>query len=195
MSSSESLKNIKKARKEFTSYTMFALSSTELKRVLDSCSDMSDYIMILLASRYGFRREDIVNIKVSDINLQQSTLTYYEEKKDKTRTIPIEPDVVIELKRYIGTIPGNQKTLLKITDGSSAWNHFQKLCAIAGVPVPPGRTGRPFHALRGTCVKMRQKQGWTNNEVAALIGDDPGTVAKHYATTSPSELADKMRGN
>ncbi len=86
----------------------------------------------------------------------------------------------------------NQDNLLKITDGSTAWNHLQDLCSIAGIPVPPGRKGRPFHSLRGTCVKMRQRQGWNMNEVAALIGDDPETVAKHYATTSPSELAEKM---
>jgi integrase len=183
-----------KRKSDFVSYTLFAFNESELKRLLDACNNLSDYIMILLASRYGFRREDVVSIKINDINLKDATITYYEHKKDKSRTIPIEPDVVIELKRYINTIPKDRSNLLAITDGSSAWNHLQEICKVAGIPVPPGRKGRPFHSLRGTCVKMRQKQGWTTNEVAALIGDEPETVSKHYATTSPSELAEKMKG-
>ena len=181
--------------KEFVSYTLFAFTEQEIKRLLDSCESMSDYIMILLASRYGFRREDIVSIRIPDIDLEHGTITYYEHKKDKNRTIPIEPDVIIELKRYINTIPREKRTghLLAITDGSTAWVHLQNLCKTAGIPVPEGRTGRPFHSLRGTCIKLRLKKGWSIHEVAALIGDEPETVSKHYAVTSPSELAEKMR--
>jgi hypothetical protein len=42
-------------------------------------------------------------------------------------------------------------------------------------------------------VKIRQKQGWSPNECAALLGDEPGTVLKHYLTTTPTELAEKMK--
>jgi len=184
-----------KRSKPFDSYTQYAFSSTELKRLLDACSDMSDYIMILLASRYGFRREDVVSLKINDIDLKNRTLMHFEHKKNRMRSIPLEPDVCVDLARYLGTLPRTQTNLLKITDGSVAWDHLQKLCSIAGIPVPIGRTGRPFHALRGTCVKMRQKQGWTINEVAALIGDEPETVSKHYAIATMSELAEKMNGN
>jgi integrase len=180
-----------KQKREFDSYTKYALSQSELKRVLSACDNLSDYILILLSSRYGFRREDVVNIKAANIDLIHSSITYHEYKKGKDRTIPIEPDVVQELKRYINTI-GSREYLLPFQDGSSAWHHFQRACKNAGVPIPPGRTGRPFHSLRGTCVKMRQAQGWNLNEVATLIGDEPETVARHYATVTPAELATKM---
>jgi len=184
----------RKRPKTFVSYTMYALSEGEVKRLLDACSDLSDYIMILLAVRYGFRRDDVVSIKIKDLVLDSSepTLTYYEHKKNRSRTIPIEQDVVVDLRRYINTLPKEQTNLLKITDGSTAWIHLQNLCEVAGIPVPVGRTGRPFHALRGTCVKMRQKQGWTLHQTAFLIGDDPETVSKHYALATSSEIADIM---
>jgi integrase len=184
-----------KRKSDFDSYTKYALSQVELKRVLNACDTLSDYVMILLAARYGFRREDIVNVKVNNVDLNHSTITYHEYKKNQDRTIPIEPDVVQELRRYINTIPKDKRILgylLPFRDGSTAWQHFQDVCKTADVPIPAGRTGRPFHALRGTCVKMRQAQGWTLNEVSALIGDEPETVAKHYATVTPSELATKM---
>jgi integrase len=187
----------KQRKRHFVSYTLYALSASELKDLLAACEKMSDYILILLASRYGFRREDIVDIKINNVDLKNSTITYYEHKKRKDRTIPIEPDVTQELTRYINTIPAEKKTLgylFPFRDGTTAWQHLQDICAVAKIPVPAGRTGRPFHALRGTCVKMRQAQGWNLNEVATLIGDEPGTVAKHYATVTTSELATKMRG-
>ena len=173
---------------------MWAFSESELKRLLEACPTTADHIMILLASRYGFRREDVIGILVNNINLEQKTLTYHEKKKNKDRTIPLEPDVVSELKKHINTLPKNTKYLLPFRDGTTAWRHLQEISAVANIPVPTGRTGRPFHSLRGTCVKMRQKQGWTINEVAALIGDEPDTVSQHYATVSPSELATKLNG-
>jgi len=39
---------------------------------------------------------------------------------------------------------------------------------------------------------MRQAQGWTLNECAALLGDEVSTVAAHYATVTTSELSKKM---
>ncbi len=181
-------------KRDFESYTMWAFSENELKRLLEACPTSADHIMILLAARYGFRREDIVNVQVNNIDLEHRTITYHEQKKNKDRTIPLEQDVVAELKRHIATLPKNAQYLLPFRDGTTAWRHLQEICAIAKIPVPTGRTGRPFHALRGTCVKMRQKQGWTLNEVAALIGDEPATVAQHYATVSQSELATKLNG-
>jgi integrase len=183
-----------KRKSSFISYTMFAFSESQLKQLILSCPTLADRIMILLASRYGFRRDDVVKIKVANVNLKDSTLTYYEHKKNKDRTIPLEPDVVSELRIYMNTLKKDAMYLLPWQDGTTAWRHLQEICEIAGIPVPVGRTGRPFHALRGTCVKMRQKQGWTLNEVAALIGDEVDTVAQHYATVSPGELAEKMRG-
>ena len=52
----------KKKKRPFISYTIFALSDEQIKKLYSVCERMSDYIMILLAIRYGFRREDMVDI-------------------------------------------------------------------------------------------------------------------------------------
>lgn len=173
---------------------MWAFTENELKRLLESCPTSADHIMILLASRYGFRREDVVDLQVNNVDLGHKTITFHEQKKRKDRTIPLENDVIAELTRHMATLPKGTKYLLPFRDGTTAWRHLQEICEVAKIPIPTGRTGRPFHSLRGTCVKMRQKQGWTLNEVSALIGDEPGTVALHYATVSQSELATKLNG-
>jgi len=181
-------------KRDFVSYTTFAFSESEVKRLLEACGTMADHVMILLAVRYGFRREDMVRLETNNVNIEQQTITFHEKKKNKDRTIPIEADVAMELKRYIATMPKKSHFLFPFQDGSTAWHHLQKICEVAGIPVPTGRTGRPFHALRGTCLKLRQKQGWTVNECASLVGDTPETVFTHYLTTTPAELADKMNG-
>jgi len=178
----------------FKSYTRYAFSEGELKRLLAACDDMGDYIMILLASRYGMRREDVVNIKVNDINFASGMLSYYERKKKRILTVPLEADVAQDLKRYIGTFHKGREYLLPFQDGSTAWRHLQDLCKVASIAKPEGRNGRPFHSLRGTAVKQRQAAGWTIHECAALIGDEADTVSKHYATVTTMELAEKMKG-
>ena len=180
--------------KGFRSYTIYALSESEIKRLLAACGVMAEYIMFILAIRYGFRREDVVKIKVANVNLYDSTITFHELKKKRDRTIPIEPDVVVELRRYLGTLSKGTVYLFPFQDGSTAWRKLQEVCEVAKISIPEGRTGRPFHSLRGTCVKMRQAQGWNISEVAALIGDTTAVVQEHYTTVTPMELARKMAG-
>jgi integrase len=186
------MKNNAHAAKEFDSYTKYAFSANELQRLIAACSDQNDRVMILLGSRYGIRREDVAKIEINNIDLMNGTITYYEHKKDKIRTIPIEADVLQEIRILLKSIP-KRKYLLAWSDGSTCWRHLQELCKIAGLPAPADRTGRPFHSLRGTCVKLRQAQGWNVSQVAALIGDEVATVMKHYATVTPSELSELMQ--
>jgi integrase len=183
----------RKKKKPFVSYTIYAFNLDEIKRMLEACTNTADYLMILLSYRYGFRREDIAKVRLSNIDFVNNTLTFHEQKKDRDRTLPIEPDVVSELRRYKATVPKNQVYLLPFNDGSTCWIHLQDICTAAKIPVPPGRTGRPFHSLRGTCVKYRQSQGWSVNQCAALLGDEPETVMKHYLTTTTDELAALMK--
>lgn len=183
-----------KEKREFDSYTKYAFSNNDIQKLLNACSDQNDRVMILIAYRYGPRRDDLAQIEINNVDLKNNTLSYYEHKKKKIRVIPLEDDVVQEIKILINSSP-KRKYLLSWHNGSTCWRHLQDLCKIAGIPIPPGRDGRPFHSFRGTCIKYRQGQGWSVNQCAALIGDTIDTVMQHYATTTPAELAELMRSN
>lgn len=178
-------------KRDFDSYTKYAFSKTEIQRLLNACSDQNDRVMILIAYRYGLRRDDLARIETNNIDQTNNTIAYYESKKKLIRVIPIEEDVMQEIKILINSSQ-KRKYLLSWHNGSTCWRHLQDLCKIAKIPIPPGREGRPFHSFRGTCIKMRQAQGWTVNQCAALIGDKVNTVMSHYATTTPAELAELM---
>jgi integrase len=181
-----------KKKKEFDSYTKYAFSETDIKKILLACSDQNDRVMVLIAYRYGLRREDLAGVETNNIDLQNNTISFYEQKKKKIHVIPIESDVMQEIKILITASP-KRKYLFSWHNGSTCWRHLQELCKIAGIPIPPGRDGRPFHSFRGTCIKFRQKQGWTVNQCAALIDDTVETVMEHYAKTTPAELSELMR--
>jgi integrase len=182
---------MQKTKKPFESYTLKALSDTEYKKVLAACGTLEDELLMRLAVENGFRRIDISKIEVKNVDLENSKLLYYEHKKKTFRTVPISAGVVQLFRKYFDTLPKRTKYVFswgKSEFGDfTAWRRFQKLCDTAGIE------RRPFHALRGTCIKFHQKRGWNLNEVSKLIGDDPATVQLHYATTSDSEIAEKMK--
>jgi integrase len=183
-------KPCKKKKKVFESYTIRALSESEYKLMLTKCNTLEDEILIRLAVENGLRRIDISKVELG--NVQGEKLIYFEHKKRRSLSVPLSPGLAQRIEQYKKTLPKNTKYLFswgKSPHGdSTAWRRFQKLCELTGID------GRPFHCLRGTCIKLLQKKGWSLNEVAKLIGDDPATVQLYYATTSDFEIAEKMRG-
>jgi integrase len=178
-----------KKKKTFESYTLRALNETDYQRILKACNTFEDEILMRIAVENGLRRIDISKILLA--NIREGKLTYHEHKKNLDRTVPLSATTVQKIEQYRATLPKGTKYLFswgKSKYGDfTAWRRFQNLCVAAGIEP------RPFHCLRGSCIKILQKKGWTLNEVAKLIGDDPATVQLHYATTSDSEIEDKMR--
>ena len=53
--------------------------------------------MIALAVSTGLRREDLVSLNRKDFNPKEGTITYYEHKKKRTRTVFIPSPEAIQL--------------------------------------------------------------------------------------------------
>ncbi len=157
-----------------------ALTKAEWEKLKAVINSFEDELLIKLAITTGIRREDIVNIKISNINLIDGILTFHESKKNLDRPIPLNPDVVQLIKKYLKTIP-KREMLFNFT-GRTAWNKLDRLCKLAGIPP------RPFHALRATCVKFCQSAKWTPSEVSKLTGDSLRVIEEHYACPSDSEM-------
>lgn len=160
-----------------------ALTQAEYNLLLNTCDNLQDRVMLMLAVGTGLRRGDIVRVKWSDISFDEGTLTYHERKKDRIRTVYMPHSLVQELKILFKVRKAGQKEVLTFGD-RQAWNRFNKLCDRAGIP------GRPFHALRATCVKFCQAAGWTPEQVSRLTGDTIRVIQLHYSTPSTGEMAE-----
>lgn len=144
--------------------------------------------MLLIGVELGLRRKDLVNIKVVDIDLDNSKLSFFEHKKDRIRTLPLSARVAQEIQILLNTLPRGQKTLFSYKSDRTVWNRLNAIFEKVGIEQ------RGVHALRGTCVKLRQQEGWTAEQTAKLIGDRVETVFNHYSTPSDSEIAALVRG-
>jgi integrase len=74
-----------------------ALDEKQVKALLLTFDDIQEKAMIALAVAIGLRREDLVNIKKKDYDPQKKTLTYFEKKKKRTRTLRIPSQETVQL--------------------------------------------------------------------------------------------------
>lgn len=164
-----------------------ALTRSEYEKILRACDSQTDRCLIMVGVELGLRRADIVKIRIADIKFTEHRLLYCEQKKgNRIRNIPISPQLEQELKIMLQTLSKNQRLLFDFSD-KTAYNKFQRLCEKIGIKP------RGFHALRATCVKLHQQQGWSVELVAKLIGDNITTVQQYYSTPSDVELVEIMR--
>jgi integrase len=177
-------------RKPFRSYTERALSEVEYQTLLNACERYEDTCLLYLGVRFGLRRLDIVNVKVADINIESGKLRFYEQKKSRTRELPIPSDILSWFKQYMDHLPKTQKTVFSYHDDKTVYNRLQDLCKKAGI-----RTPFPVHSLRGTCYKrLRNQDKWSLEAASAWLGDTIQVAALHYGAVSEGELADLVKG-
>lgn len=167
-----------------------ALTKMQVEKLLASIPNLEELVLIKIAISGGLRRSDIVNILKKDVNLVQDTITFYEHKKKRTKTIDIPTSVMIDVKRwfntckYIGSdylFPARLKTAKHISS-RTAYNILQRNLKLAGIP------SKPFHALRATCIKLCQRAGWSPEQVSKLTGDTIRVIQEHYLTPSTEEM-------
>ncbi|MGA2913007.1 MAG: site-specific integrase [Methanoregula sp.] len=162
----------------------------EIEKLISVCNTLADEIFIKLEVAVGLRREDCAHIKVKNIDFQNNTLTFYEKKKDKTRSIPLPPQLIRLLKQYVQTIPRSQEYLFKCGKskygGKTLYNRLQSLCSLAGIPK------RPVHSLRASCAKLHLSEGWRIEAVASLLNDLPSTIEQFYSCPSDGEIRELM---
>ena len=170
-----------------------ALTEKQVELFLGKIGSLYDETLFRLALSTGIRREDIVSIKQADVDLNNYQISFYENKKRRIRTIPLNENVVQKLKQHLHVIgkgewlfpsPYNHR---KHISGRQIYSRFQKYLDAAGVE------SKPFHALRATCIKLCQRRGWSVEQAAKLLGDTIRVVQEHYTTPSNEELRQVAR--
>lgn len=177
----------------------FALTSDQLSKLLLTFDSVQDKAMIALAATIGLRREDLVSVRRNDYNPANGSITYYEHKKKRTRTVYIPSKTVIQLlnmhvnscRKNEWLFPSPKETgRYKNMHISSrhVYDVYNEHLIKAGIKPPAGRSTRPFHSLRATCYKLCQKKGWTQRQACELIGDSLRVAEEHYNAPSEEEM-------
>jgi integrase len=174
-----------------------ALTKEQVNKLLLSFSNLQDKAMVALAIAIGLRREDLVSIKRNDYKYNpetdRGTITYYERKKKRTRTVFIpSPETVQLLNMHLNSCRKNEwlfpsplaTETFKDAHVSSrhaydVLNDRLDICKIER---------RPFHALRATCYKLAKARKWSPREAAELLGDSLRVAEEHYAAPSVDDM-------
>jgi len=194
-----------------------SLTRKQAESVIMAANSYEDKMLVLIGFTLGLRRDDLVRVEIQNINFATNEFSYLEKKKgNRIKTVPMTERLSNELRVYINShsktgqkflfpprqntskknkkdpetkqVVGREKVHCEYLSSKTAYNIFNGLCKKAGVATPI-----PIHAMRSTCIKLKQEEGWTIEQVAALIGDKVSTVQEHYATPSGGELAELMK--
>jgi integrase len=169
----------------------FSLTEAEIVRLFASARSYGDEVLLRLAIGTGIRREDVVRIERTGFDSGAGSITYHEAKKRRVRTVRIGGETLDVLRKWTNELPASGRWLFPSRErgsghlsGRTAYNVLQRALEAAGLE------GRPFHALRSTCVKRAQRAGWTPEQVSELTGDSIRVIQLHYATPTPGEMAE-----
>ena len=160
----------------------YALTPLQVDTFLSVVSDIRDEALFRLALTGGLRREDIVSVKKKDINFSKGTLTFFEKKKGRIKTICLPASTLLCFEKVLNAFTRERDKRLFPISGKTAYNRFQKYLGRAGL------ASRPFHSLRATCIKLCQARGWLREQTAELVGDKVSTIEEHYLTPSDEEM-------
>jgi len=156
-------------------------------QVLLACIDcIADKVLIVLGLTTGIRRGDIVSIEIGNIDWSNETLRFWEEKKDRYLTIPLEKDVISLLKMYIKTLDPKQRYLFPFS-GKTANRRLKLYCRKAGI-----QKNISFHCLRTTFVKISKQKGRDPKMVCQITGDSESTILKYYSEWTDDELKERV---
>ena len=171
------------------------LSEDEISGIFSSidCKSekgMRDYAVFILSLRLGLRASDITNLKLEDIDWQNSTINITQKKTSVKIVLPLPADAGNAIARYIlkarpkADTPyiflRTTKSMVSIPMSAAAFNKYlREYMSMAGFE-RKGWDGRSFHALRRTAGTNMLKAGNPLPTISQVLGHRDVESAKRY---------------
>ncbi len=162
-----------------------ALSEQEVTLLLSSIKEPWLKTIVLVAVNTGMRRNELCNLRWSDIDQEKGLLTIHESKSGKARCIPIPPSLIEAVKairnhsEWVFSIDGKLKV-----KGVWASHLFKKYCRKLGLSEKVH-----FHTLRHTCASIMVRNGVSLYHASKVLGHSSVVVTeKYYAHMGVEDL-------
>jgi len=177
------------------------ISLEEIEKVVQSCNTtvpvgIRDHAVLLLLARLGLRASDIVNLRISDIDWDRSTLRV-RGKSRKDALLPLPQDAGDAILHYLdaGRISNKHYEQLFLCvlaphrplGGSQSVAHIVRSAITrSGISTPPSCGA---HLLRHSAATGWLREGATLDSVSALLRHNSGPdMTMHYAKTDVNSL-------
>jgi integrase len=147
----------------------------------DTNTFIRNHAMMLLALRLGIRRSDIHNMKLTDIDWKNDSISFIQQKTNTPITLPLLPDVGNSLMDYILNCrpQGSEDAVFM-----RYYAPHQALTLNANIIEkcldnvnPKDYPQRGYHILRRTCATMMLESNVPRSVISASLGQvDPNSV-------------------
>jgi integrase len=133
---------------------------------------------ILLALGTGLRRGDIESWRVSELDLENSSVTTRSTKTRKSMgSRPVPAPIMAELKKYVSGLPPKQDKLFKRCFNKSRWDKVRQKVGLEGFK---------FHDLRKTFGSVLAQNGVSTVVIQRLLEhSSPDLTNKVYTNVDP----------
>jgi site-specific recombinase XerD len=149
-----------------------------------------NYAMILLAYRHGLRASEIVNLRLSDLDLCTGTIYCRRAKGSRSSLHPMKPDEVTALEKVLacGHLPASdyvfQSERAEKMSRSAFWRVVSQAGDRAGLPV------RAYaHQLRHACGYYLANKGCDLRLIQDYLGHKQIQNTVRYTALNPARFA------
>lgn len=177
---------IKKIRIKPPEIMAKAIALEDIGKLLEAINNIRDRAMILLLLRTGMRIGELLNVKMSDIILQeQKILIYLGEKNYQGRVVYFSADADRALKQWLEIRKKNREFLFYSPRRTTlcyvaAWNAMRNCLKAAGL----AHKGYSLHCLRHTFATDMLNAGLRLEVLQQLLGHRSIEITRRYARMS-----------
>lgn len=164
------------------------LNRSELKELFAAPKLLKQRIVLTLIYSAGLRGQEVINLKLSDVDFERMTIHIRQSKYKKDRIVPLSPTMALGLKKYLGAEnphtwlfngkhPGSQYSMRGLS-----WvmrENLKKTSIIKGVNL---------HTLRHTYATHLLEQGLNIVTLKDLLGHAEITTTMIYLHVAQCEL-------
>ena len=172
-----------------------SLTFENVRKLLSVIDSVRDEALFTITLDIGARRDDIVNLKITDIDFNEQSLNYFQKKKGYYHKANLESRTMTIIEKYLKTRKDDKVWLFPSTYKNNKSGHLSGRMAyklfhnyLLKAEIIQENENKPFHSLRSTCIKLKQKAGWTPLQTAEHIDDTLRVIENHYSTPTFEEM-------
>jgi integrase len=153
-----------------------------------NCSDLFMRAMLALAYSFGFRKSELLTLKVSDVNLLSSTVQLRDSKNGEARKVSLTQDARNLLAACIAGKNAEESVFTRggkpVQDFRGTWDK---------ITLAAGCEGLLFHDLRRSAVRNMVRAGIPEVVCMKISGHRTRNIFDRYNISSERDLADAAR--
>ena len=165
------------------------LSADELSRLLAACKTSRNpklYAVVMLALSTGCRRDEILGLRVTDVDLVRRVVRLRDTKNAEPRAVPLTGPAFGVIQELLKVRRPDTDLLFPRRDGKRPVNIravWQRALTAAKID------NFHFHDLRHTCASYLAMNSATLPEIAAVLGHKTYEMVKRYAHLTEQHTA------